>query len=86
MTRMCEVTFFCFLLQIIASIIEALAWCAMVTMIGLETKIYIRQFRWYVRFGVIYVLTGDAVLLNLILSVRGYNSRLVFLPLIKWNT
>jgi hypothetical protein len=55
-------------------------------MIGLETKTYIRQFRWYVRFGVIYVLTGDAVLLNLILSVRGYYSRLVFLPLIKWKT
>ncbi|XP_062162854.1 ABC transporter C family member 12-like isoform X2 [Alnus glutinosa] len=61
--------------EIISLIIEALAWCTMVIMIGLETKTYIRQFRWYVRFGVIYVLTGDAVLLNLILSVRGYYSR-----------
>ncbi|PQQ21209.1 ABC transporter C family member 12 isoform X2 [Prunus yedoensis var. nudiflora] len=52
-----------------SSVIEALAWCSMLIMIGLETRIYIREFRWYVRFGVIYVLVGDAVVLNLVLSV-----------------
>ncbi|XP_075666925.1 ABC transporter C family member 12-like isoform X3 [Castanea sativa] len=61
--------------EIIALIIEAVAWCSMLIMIGLETKIYIRQFRWFVRFAVIYVLVGDAVLLNLILSVSSYYSR-----------
>ncbi|KAL6198464.1 hypothetical protein ACLB2K_028253 [Fragaria x ananassa] len=50
-------------------IIEALAWCSMLILIGLETKIYIREFRWYVRFGVLYVLVGNAVVLNLILGV-----------------
>lgn len=59
----------------ISLIIEAVAWCSMLVMIGLETKIYIRQFRWFVRFAVIYVLVGDAVLLNLILSVSSYYSR-----------
>lgn len=63
----------------VSLIIEALAWCSMLIMIGLETKIYICEFRWYVRFGVIYVLVGDAVILNLILPMRDYYSRLVFL-------
>ncbi|XVE94233.1 hypothetical protein REPUB_Repub01dG0264000 [Reevesia pubescens] len=51
-------------------IIEATAWCSVLIMIGLETKSYIREFRWFVRFGVIYVLVGDAVLLNFILPVK----------------
>ncbi|PRQ29587.1 putative xenobiotic-transporting ATPase [Rosa chinensis] len=55
--------------EMTSSIIEALSWFSMLILIGLETKIYIREFRWYVRFGVLYVLVGDAVLLNLILGV-----------------
>ncbi|KAK8553909.1 hypothetical protein V6N12_030888 [Hibiscus sabdariffa] len=51
-------------------IIEATAWCSVFVMIGLETKSYIREFRWYVRFAVVYVLVADAVLLNLILPVK----------------
>ncbi|PON71681.1 ATP-binding cassette containing protein [Parasponia andersonii] len=60
--------------EIISLVIEFLAWSSMLVMVGLETKIYIREFRWYVRFGVIYVLVADAVVLNLILSVRDYYS------------
>ncbi|XP_062014646.1 ABC transporter C family member 12-like [Rosa rugosa] len=55
--------------EMTSSIIEALAWCSMLILIGLETKIYIREFRWYVRFGVLYVLVGYAMVLNLILGV-----------------
>ncbi|KAG2688836.1 hypothetical protein I3760_09G112600 [Carya illinoinensis] len=61
--------------EVISLIIEAVGWLSMLIMIGLETKTYIREFRWYVRFGVIYVLVGDAVLLNLIPSVSSYYSR-----------
>ncbi|KAL9355570.1 hypothetical protein Peur_053540 [Populus x canadensis] len=61
--------------ELVSLIVEALAWCSTLIMIGLETKIYIRQFRWYVRFGVIYVLVGEATMLNLILSVSDYYSR-----------
>ncbi|KAH8511961.1 hypothetical protein H0E87_009232, partial [Populus deltoides] len=60
--------------ELVSLIVEALAWCSTLIMIGLETKIYIRQFRWYVRFGVIYVLVGEAAMLNLILSVSDYYS------------
>ncbi|CAL5381660.1 unnamed protein product [Camellia sinensis] len=53
----------------VSLIIVALAWCSMLVMLGIEIGIYIREFRWYVRFGAAYVLVGDAVMLNLILSV-----------------
>lgn len=60
--------------EVISLIIEALAWCSVLVMIGLETKVYIRELRWFIRFGVIYALVGDAVMLNLILSVRDFYS------------
>lgn len=60
--------------------IEALAWCAMLVMLGVETKVYIRDFRWYVRFGVLYLLIGDAVMLELVLSMKEFYNRLAFIP------
>lgn len=56
----------------VSVIIEAVTWCTMLVMIGLETKMYIRESRWAVRFGVVYVLVGNAVMLNLALSVQDY--------------
>ncbi|KAF2310829.1 hypothetical protein GH714_017491 [Hevea brasiliensis] len=45
-----------------------------------ETKVYIREFRWFVRFGVLYTLVGDAVMFNLILAVKEfYNSSVLYL-------
>ncbi|XP_022879360.1 ABC transporter C family member 2-like isoform X2 [Olea europaea var. sylvestris] len=58
--------------EIISLIIEVLAWCSMLVLICVETKVYIREVRWAVRFGVIYKLVGDAVMLNLALSVREF--------------
>ncbi|KAH6788300.1 multidrug resistance-associated protein 1 [Perilla frutescens var. frutescens] len=58
--------------EIVSLIIEAATWCAMLVMIGLETRVYIRESRWAVRFGVIYALVGDAVMLNLAFSVKDY--------------
>ncbi|KAK3432705.1 hypothetical protein EUGRSUZ_D00231 [Eucalyptus grandis] len=58
--------------EMVSLTIESLAWCSMLVMISLEMHIYIREFRWYVRFGVIYVLVGEAVMLNLILSMRDH--------------
>ncbi|KAJ4703002.1 ABC transporter C family member 2-like [Melia azedarach] len=69
--------------EMVSFTIEALAWCSMLVMIGLETKLYIYEFRWYVRFGVIYILVGNAVILNLILPTRDYYSRFAFLLLTK---
>ncbi|GLT85718.1 hypothetical protein SLE2022_038980 [Rubroshorea leprosula] len=63
-------------------IIEALAWCSMVIMIGLETKIYHREFRWYVWFGVVYVLVGNAALLNVVLPVRDISVLYLYISMV----
>ncbi|GAV87979.1 ABC_tran domain-containing protein/ABC_membrane domain-containing protein [Cephalotus follicularis] len=66
--------------EMVSLIIEALAWCSMLVLIGVETKVYIYEFRWFVRFGVIYTLVGDAVMLNLILSLKElYNRSVLYL-------
>ncbi|KAF2317859.1 hypothetical protein GH714_041178 [Hevea brasiliensis] len=66
--------------MIVSLIIEALAWCSVLVMIGVETKVYICEFRWFVRFGVLYTLLGDAVMFNLILTVKQfYNSSVLYL-------
>ncbi|WMV40250.1 hypothetical protein MTR67_033635 [Solanum verrucosum] len=57
---------------IISLTIEVLAWFSILVMTVVETKVYIREARWSVRFAVIYCLVGDVVMLNLILTVREY--------------
>lgn len=67
----------CFLWQAFMLVLEAFAWGSALVMTVVETKKYIHELRWYVRFAVIYALVGDMVLLNLILSVKQYYGRLV---------
>ncbi|GAB2280793.1 Canalicular multispecific organic anion transporter 1 [Dionaea muscipula] len=65
--------------EVLSLTIEALAWGSMLLMLLLETKIYIREFRWYIRFAVIYDLVGYVVLLNLIFSMKElYNRSLLY--------
>ncbi|KAJ9565724.1 hypothetical protein OSB04_001690 [Centaurea solstitialis] len=63
--------------EIVTLIIKALAWCCVFVVIGLETIVYVCEVRWFVRFGVLYVLLGDAVLFNLVLSVSTFYSSYV---------
>ncbi|XP_050287870.1 ABC transporter C family member 2-like isoform X2 [Quercus robur] len=66
--------------ETVSLLIKALAWCTMLVLIGVETKVYIYDFRWFVRFGVIYALVGDAVMFNLVLSMKGfYDSSVLYL-------
>lgn len=65
------------LLQMVSLMIEALAWFLMLVMISVETKTYIQELRWYVRFGVIYLVVGDVVMLGHILSMKDFYSRWV---------
>lgn len=67
----------CFLWQAFMLVLEAFAWGSALVMTVVETKTYIHELRWYVRFAVIYALVGDMVLLNLVLSVKEYYGRLV---------
>ncbi|XP_062111732.1 ABC transporter C family member 2-like isoform X2 [Humulus lupulus] len=75
--------------EIVSFIIEALAWCSMLVMIVLETKVYIYEFRWFVRFGVMYALVGVIVMLNLILPLNDfYSSELScsLIMIISWTS
>ncbi|XP_059668420.1 ABC transporter C family member 12-like [Cornus florida] len=69
--------------EMFSLIVESFSWCSMLVMIGTETKAYIRESRWYVRFGVIYVLVGNSVILNLILSVDFSTRFVLFLYISK---
>ncbi|CAA0823750.1 ABC transporter C family member 2 [Striga hermonthica] len=55
--------------------IEFISWCSMVVMLLHETNVYVKEFRWYVRFGVIYVLVGDSVICNFIFQFKDYYAR-----------
>ncbi|KAK4259954.1 hypothetical protein QN277_006228 [Acacia crassicarpa] len=61
--------------EMVSLIIEALAWCSMLVLILAETRVYIHEFRWFVRFAVIYTIVGDAVMFNLIFSAKEFYTR-----------
>lgn len=63
--------------EVVTLLIESVTWCTMLALLFIETKIYIREFRWYIRFGLIYVLVGDATLFRLILAVKEYCDKYV---------
>ncbi|KAL7131136.1 hypothetical protein ABFS83_13G178600 [Erythranthe nasuta] len=64
--------------EVVSLIMEAVTWCSLLVMLGLETRVYVRESRWSVRFGVIYTLVGDAVMMNLALFVREFYDGSVF--------
>ncbi|CAH2034504.1 unnamed protein product [Thlaspi arvense] len=62
--------------EVASLIVEAFAWFSMLVLVGLETKKYAKEFRWYVRFGVVYALVADAVLLDLVLPLNNSTNRI----------
>ncbi|THU71177.1 hypothetical protein C4D60_Mb08t32790 [Musa balbisiana] len=64
--------------EVVTLLIEAAAWCCMLVLIRVERKIYIHEFRWYIRFVVVYVLVGEISMYNLVLSVRQYFDKSIF--------
>ncbi|KAJ4816006.1 multidrug resistance-associated protein 1 [Rhynchospora pubera] len=60
--------------EVVTLLIEAAAWSCVLAMLITETKIYIREFRWYIRFVMIYVLIGEITVFNLVFTVRDYLS------------
>ncbi|XP_078176000.1 ABC transporter C family member 2-like isoform X2 [Carex rostrata] len=60
--------------EVLTVVIEAAAWSCVLVMLIAETKIYIREFRWYIRFVMIYVWIGEITVFNLVFAVRDYLS------------
>ncbi|KAG8385285.1 hypothetical protein BUALT_Bualt03G0026100 [Buddleja alternifolia] len=52
--------------------IEFISWCSLVLVLLVETKLYVKKLRWYIRFGILYVLVGDSVILSLILPLKDF--------------
>ncbi|GAU35883.1 hypothetical protein TSUD_383750 [Trifolium subterraneum] len=63
--------------EIVSLIVEAIAWCSMLILLAIETKVYIYEFRWFVRFGLVYAAVGGAVMFTFIISVQELYSRSV---------
>eukprot|EP00249_Psilotum_nudum_P023194 c28783_g1_i1 orf=631-5508(+) len=64
--------------EIVTLLLETFTWGTMLFMLCIETKVYVRDFRWYVRFGVIYVLVAQATMFRFTLSLRGYLEKYIF--------
>lgn len=62
-------------MQMVHLAIEFMSWCSMVVMLFVETRIYVKEFRWYIRFGLMYVLVGDAVIFNFIFPLRDFYAK-----------
>ncbi|KAJ1698125.1 hypothetical protein LUZ63_006637 [Rhynchospora breviuscula] len=60
--------------EVVTLLIEAAAWSCVLAMLITETKIYITEFRWYIRFVMIYVLIGEITVFNLVFTVTDYLS------------
>ncbi|XP_078150842.1 ABC transporter C family member 2-like [Carex rostrata] len=60
--------------EVLTLLIEAVTWSCVLVMLIAETKIYIREFRWYIRFVMIYTLIGEITVFNLVFAVRDYVS------------
>lgn len=82
LTEFISIKSYVLLFQVVALMVQTLAWCSMVLMLVVETKVYVYEFRWIVRFGVVYILVADIVMLNLILSAKDFYKR-YFLMFVK---
>ncbi|WJX69022.1 hypothetical protein P8452_53331 [Trifolium repens] len=63
--------------EIVSLIVEAIARCSMLILLAIETKVYVYEFRWFVRFGLVYAAVGGAVMFTFIISVQELYSRSV---------
>lgn len=60
--------------EIVTSLVTSLTWFMMTFVLYRESKLYVTEFRWYVRFGVIYVLVAQATMFRFIFDLRDYYS------------
>ncbi|MCO5609705.1 hypothetical protein L7F22_063937 [Adiantum nelumboides] len=64
--------------EIVTSMVTSCTWFMMTFVLYREYKLYVTDFRWYVRFGVIYVLVAQATMFRFIFALRDYYDRLTF--------
>ncbi|XP_078432524.1 ABC transporter C family member 2-like [Wolffia australiana] len=66
--------------EIVSTTVDVIAWFCLLVMLLLETKIYVYEWRWYVRFVVIYALVGECAMFSLLFSVKeNYPRKIIYL-------
>nr|QGP74117.1 ABCC transporter [Sedum alfredii] len=56
--------------ELVSLFTQSTAWALMTALTFMETKVYICDFQLLVRFGIAYILVGDAVMINFLLPVK----------------
>eukprot|EP00250_Pteridium_aquilinum_P005352 c15461_g1_i1 orf=573-5420(+) len=64
--------------EIVTSLVSSFTWFMMTFVLYRESKLYVTEFRWYVRFGVIYVLVAEITMFRFILDLREYYDPFLF--------
>ncbi|CAM8928970.1 unnamed protein product [Rhodiola kirilowii] len=65
--------------ELVSLLIQITAWVSMISMTFLETRVYVCDFQLLVRFGIAYVLVGDAVMINLLLPLKFHDRGVLYL-------
>ncbi|MCO5564932.1 hypothetical protein L7F22_018602 [Adiantum nelumboides] len=64
--------------EVLSLLLGSFTWLSLLHMLLVETRVYIRNFRWYTRFGIIYVLVAQTTVYRFIFSLRPFYNRVVF--------
>eukprot|EP00250_Pteridium_aquilinum_P010315 c19292_g1_i1 orf=266-5158(-) len=64
--------------EVVSLLLGSFTWLLMFCMLVIETKVYVRDFRWYIRFGIIYVLVAQVTLYRFVFALRSFYNRLAF--------
>ncbi|KAI5055599.1 hypothetical protein GOP47_0029120 [Adiantum capillus-veneris] len=64
--------------EVLSLLLGSITWFSLLHMLLVETRVYISDFSWYTRFGLIYVLVAQTTVYRFIFSLRPFYNRLVF--------
>lgn len=64
--------------EVFSLLLESLTWFSMLCMLSVETKVYVWNFRWYTRFGIIYAVVAQATLYRFEFALRPFYKGYIF--------
>ena len=67
-------------MQIVTLVVTSFTWFMLAFMLYSESKVYVEEFRAYVRFGVFYVLVAETTMFRFITELREQYDTYVSIP------
>lgn len=64
--------------EILTAVVTSITWFMMTFVLYREAKLYVTEFRWYVRFGVVYALVGQTTMFRFIFALKDYYDGFTF--------